>query len=69
MDSKKIKLIIAAAIGLLAVIIIAINVFGGSGGEEIDQAALEELRNREEPIRGGPRTAPGSDEDDLLPPE
>jgi hypothetical protein len=65
LDSKKIKIIIAAAIGLLAVIIISITLIGGSGGDEIDQAALEELRNREEPIRGGPRTAPGGDDPDI----
>ncbi len=69
MDSKKIKIIIAGAIGLIAVILIAISIFGGGGGEELDSAALEEIENRAEPIRGGPRAAPGSDDDDMLPPE
>jgi len=63
-DSKKIKIIIAAALGGIVLIVIAMTVFGGNGGDKIDQAALDKLQDSDEPIRGGPRMAPGYDPSD-----
>lgn len=61
-DSKKIKIIIAGVIGLAAVILIGVNFFGGSKGDNIDAAALAELEKAAEPVHGGPQMAPGGDD-------
>ena len=60
MDSKKVKIIIASALLAIAVILIAVSLFGGSSEPELNQAALEELEAREpSEMPGGGRVAPG----------
>jgi len=60
MDSKKIKIIIASALLAIAVIVIALSLFGGSSEPELNQAALEELESRDpSEMPGGGRLAPG----------
>ncbi len=64
LNAKTIKIGIAGLVGLIAVIVIAVQLFGGSGGEDVNEEALQELRQAEEGTIGNARLAPGASMDD-----